>query len=55
MLIINLVAWAGLDFSYDHGAIIDLPDDVAKARIDAGMAEPAPVEKPKRGKTSERA
>jgi hypothetical protein len=53
MLVINLVAWAGLDFSYDHGAVIDLPDDVAKARIAAGMAEPAP-EKPKRGK-SERA
>jgi hypothetical protein len=54
MLVINLVAWAGLDFSYDHGAVIDLPDDVAQARIAAGMAEPVPVEKPKRGK-SERA
>lgn len=40
MQVVNLPAWAGDDFSYAPGQVIDLPADVALARIDAGLAAP---------------
>lgn len=43
MLVVNLPAWAGADFSHTPGDVIELPDDVAQARIDAGLAEPVPM------------
>ena len=42
MLVRNLVSWAGHDFSHMPGAIVDLPDDIAEARIIAGLAVLAP-------------
>lgn len=40
MRVRNLQAWAGEEFSYVAGDEIDLPDDIAQARIDAGLCEP---------------
>lgn len=56
MLIINTIPWAGLDFAYSPGDTIDLPDEVAQARIDAGLATlvPAPVEPKKSDKPSKK-
>lgn len=53
MKVENLVSWAGLDFSYVGGEILDLDDEVAEARIAAGLArlpvvEPEAVVEPKR-------
>lgn len=39
----NLSAWSGHDFNHGYGAIIDLPEDIAEARIAAGIAEEAPA------------
>lgn len=53
MLVRNLVSWAGMDFSFVPGQEIDLPDEVAEARIAAGLVEaiePAAGEAPKRGR-----
>lgn len=41
MRVVNLVAWAGADFSYLPGEVLELPDEVATARIEAGVAAPA--------------
>ena len=41
MLVRNLVAWAGEGFSYVDGDVIDMPDAMAQARIEAGVAEAA--------------
>lgn len=38
MKVINSVPWAGLDFSYLPGQAIELPDEVAVARINLGLA-----------------
>lgn len=46
MKIRNLHSWAGLDFSFAPDEIIDLPDDIAQARIDAGLAEVVKEKKP---------
>lgn len=49
--VINLDAWAGDDFAHAPGAEIDLPDEVAAARVAAGVAawpagaEPVAVER----------
>lgn len=40
MLVKNLVPWAGERFSYNPGDVIDMPEDMAKARIEAGLASP---------------
>jgi hypothetical protein len=40
MIVRNLVAWVGPDFDRLPGEEIDLPDDVAQARIEAGLCEP---------------
>lgn len=41
MLAINLIGWGGTEFSYPPGALIDMPEPVAVARIAAGlMREP---------------
>jgi hypothetical protein len=42
MLVRNLVSWSGHHFSHVPGDIVDLPEDMAEARMDAGLAEPAP-------------
>lgn len=50
MRVRNLISWAGHDFSYVPGEEIDLPDDVAAARIAEGLAEPCDEpEAPRRG------
>jgi len=46
MKVKNLVSWAGASFSYAPGAIIDLPDEVATARIAAGLVEAIPEDGP---------
>lgn len=53
MRVKNLVPWAGDDFSCSPGEEIELADDVALARIEAGLCEaiddlPAKSKKAKR-------
>ena len=38
MLVKNLVSWAGQNFNYEPGELIEMPDAMAKARIKAGLA-----------------
>ncbi|MDB5618459.1 hypothetical protein [Tardiphaga sp.] len=38
MKVINLSSWAGRSFDLAHGEFIDMPDDMAVARIAAGLA-----------------
>lgn len=45
MKVRNTVAWAGIDFSYAVGDIIDLPETTALARIAEGLAEALPNKK----------
>lgn len=40
MLVKNLVNWAGDRFVYEPGDLIEMPNDVALARIEAGLAVP---------------
>lgn len=40
MRVINLQAWAGGDFSHLPGDVIELQDEIAQARIEAGLAAP---------------
>lgn len=40
MKVVNLQAWAGLEFSFTAGEILELPDEMALARIEAGLASP---------------
>lgn len=42
MLIRNLASWAGLRFEVQPEEIVELDDEVALARIAAGLAEEAP-------------
>jgi hypothetical protein len=44
MQVINLVAWAGPEFSCAVGDLIDLPDDVAATRIDLELCAPVPAD-----------
>ncbi len=44
MLVKNLESWAGDNFSHAPGEIIDLPDEIALARIEAGLC--AAIEPP---------
>jgi hypothetical protein len=46
MRVKNLQAWAGTDFSYLPGDEIELDDDVATARIEAGLCEALPGSEP---------
>jgi hypothetical protein len=48
MKVRTLVAWAGSEFSYATGDVIDheISDDAAQARVDAGLAEIVPEEAP---------
>jgi hypothetical protein len=39
MKVVNLVPWAGLNFSYVPGDVIEMSEPTARARIDAGLAE----------------
>lgn len=46
MRVINLVSWAGQDFDYKVGEAIELPKDVAEARIEAELCRlPDPKKK----------
>ncbi len=36
--IVNLTAWAGLDFSHLPGQVVEVDDDTAAARVEAGLA-----------------
>lgn len=41
MLAVTEVSWAGADFAFAYGDLLDLPDEMALARIAAGlMREP---------------
>jgi hypothetical protein len=40
MRVINTDSWAGETFSYRPGEVIELPDEIAEARIEAGLARP---------------
>ena len=42
MRVVNLHSWAGLNFSCAPGEEIELPDDVAAARLDLGLVAPVP-------------
>lgn len=37
MKAVNLIPWAGLHFSFAPGSLIDMPEDIAQARIYAGL------------------
>ena len=39
MLVVNKVPWSGMDFSYPPGQVVDLPSEVAEARIREGLAQ----------------
>ena len=61
MRVKNLHPWAGNDFSYLPGEEIELDDEVAVARIEAGLcealpgSEAAPKAKGKKAKAAEEA
>lgn len=55
MQIINTVSWAGHDFSFSPGDTIDLPDEIALARIEAGLADALPAAKKAPAKKAEAA
>lgn len=40
MRVTNLQSWAGENFSYLPGEVVDLPKAIATARIKAGLASP---------------
>lgn len=40
MRVVNVNSWAGESFSYRPGEVIELPDNVAEARIELGLARP---------------
>lgn len=40
MKVINLASWAGRSFDLAHGDLIEMPDDMARDRIAAGLARP---------------
>jgi len=40
MKVRNLVPWGGHEFNFVADDIIDLPDDIAKARLEAGYVAP---------------
>ena len=44
MRVKNLQAWAGESFSYVAGDVIELPEEIALARIEAGLVEAVPAE-----------
>ena len=50
MRVKNLQAWAGTEFSYLPGDEIELDDDVATARIEAGLCEALPGSEPAKAK-----
>ncbi|WP_419900780.1 hypothetical protein [Roseomonas sp. USHLN139] len=49
MEVVNLVPWAGEDFSYAPGEVIDLPAKIATARKKAGLVADVP---PRQGSSS---
>jgi hypothetical protein len=44
MTVRNLVSWAGEDFSVRPGELIELSEEIALGRIEAGLAERLPAE-----------
>lgn len=45
MRVKNLVSWSGPDWQSDPGDEIDLPDDIALARVAAGLCATLPITK----------
>ena len=43
MTVRNLVPWAGENFSVRPGELVDLPEEIALGRIEAGLAERLPL------------
>lgn len=41
MKVINLAAWSGHHFDYPHGALINMPGDIAIPRREAGLVRDA--------------
>jgi hypothetical protein len=41
MKVITLSSWAGRCFDIAHGSLVDMPDEVALVRIDAGIVREA--------------
>jgi hypothetical protein len=42
--VITLSSWAGRCFDIAHGSLVDMPDEVALVRIDAGIVREATAE-----------
>jgi hypothetical protein len=42
--VITLSSWAGRCFDIAHGSLVDMPDEVALVRIDAGIVREATSE-----------
>lgn len=40
MKVINVESWVGPEFAYNPGEEIELPDQIALARLEAGLAAP---------------
>lgn len=41
MKVITLSSWAGRCFDIAHGSLVDMPDTIARVRIDAGIVREA--------------
>lgn len=44
MKVITLSSWAGRCFDIAHGSLVDMPDAIARVRIDAGIVREADAE-----------
>lgn len=44
MKVITLSSWAGRCFDIAHGSLVNMPDAVARVRIDAGIVREATAE-----------
>lgn len=44
MKVINLAAWSGHHFDYPHGALINMPGEIAIPRREAGLVRDATAE-----------
>jgi hypothetical protein len=42
--VVTLSSWAGRNFDIAHGSLVDMPDEVALVRIDAGIVREATAE-----------
>jgi hypothetical protein len=42
--VITLSSWAGRNFDIAHGSLVDMPDALARIRVDAGIVREATAE-----------